>query len=554
VGIHVFTFNRLPESIAALRDDVAKTRGDDDMTVVEGRSPAIAEFTTLLGPTRVIDDPQSLRAFHDPYQHPSVKAYKPSTVLCPTTVEEIQTIVRIANRHEVPLWTIGQGRNNAYGGPAPRVSGSVVVSLRDMNRVLEIDPELGYAVVEPGVRWFDLYEAIQAGGHRLMLSLTDLGWGSVIGNTLEHGLTYMPYGLDWSAQCGMEVILPSGELMRTGMGAMEGNRSWHVYKRGLGPTPDQMFMQSNFGIVTKMGVWLMPEPEVYMPIGLRTWREEDLPAIVDTLRALMLDGTIRMAPQLNNALLLAALTTSRRDWWDGDGAIPDAVIDRIARELETGRWNMALALYDDHGVVDLRFEKIKRAFEAAVPGAEVWGSKHSPREVADLEQPAARILGGVPNLDWLNMPGWHGGDEGGHLDLAPVTPLTGRDAAALRDLLRTTINAAGLDYMSGIVPINARSAIHVTMTPFDLRDEAQTQTAYDVTKELVVKAAAAGYGEYRAHLDFMDLASEQYGFNNHAYRRFNETIKDALDPNGILAPGKQGIWPRAYRTGARSKR
>ena len=54
----------------------------------------------------------------------------------------------------------------ATAAPAPRVKGSVIVSLRNMNRVLEIDEELGYAVVEPGVRWFDLYEAIKAGGHR----------------------------------------------------------------------------------------------------------------------------------------------------------------------------------------------------------------------------------------------------------------------------------------------------------------------------------------------------------------------------------------------------
>ena len=138
-----------------------------------------------------------------------------------------------------------------------------------MNRVLEINEELGYAVVEPGVRWFDLYEAIQAGGHKLSVSIPDLGWGSVVGNTLDHGMSYMPYGVDQQAQCGMEVVLADGTVMRTGMGAMEGNRAWHCYKRGLGPTPDQMFMQSNFGIVTKMGYWLMPEPEIYMPLWLR---------------------------------------------------------------------------------------------------------------------------------------------------------------------------------------------------------------------------------------------------------------------------------------------
>src|SRR6476660_8450100 len=105
----------------------------------------------------------------------AVDAFTASAVLMPTTVEEIQAILAIANEQRVPLWTHGQGRNNGYGGPAPRVSGSVIVSLRNMNQVLEINEELGYAVVEPGVRWFDLYEAIQAGGHKLSVSIPDLG-------------------------------------------------------------------------------------------------------------------------------------------------------------------------------------------------------------------------------------------------------------------------------------------------------------------------------------------------------------------------------------------
>jgi 4-cresol dehydrogenase (hydroxylating) len=76
-----------------------------------------------------------------------------------------------------------------------------------MNRVLEINEECAYAVVEPGVRWFDLYDAIEAGGHDLMVSVPDLGWGSVIGNTLDHGVSYTPYGDHQASQCGMEVVL-----------------------------------------------------------------------------------------------------------------------------------------------------------------------------------------------------------------------------------------------------------------------------------------------------------------------------------------------------------
>ena len=283
---------------------------------------ALDAFTAALGAERVLTGEEDLRAFRDPFAFATWDDYTASAVLMPETVEEIQEIVRIANEHRVPLWTHGQGRNNGYGGPAPRVRGSVIVSLRNMNKVLEINEDCAYAVVEPGVRWFDLYEAIVKGGHKLMVSCADLGWGSVIGNTLDHGVTYMPPGHDMAAPCGMEVVLPNGELMRTGMGAMDGNKSWHVYKRSLGPSPDQMFMQSNFGIVTKMGYWLMPYPECYMPLWLRVWRDDDLGPVLDILRRLMLDGTIRMQPQVMNTVLVGSIFSIARSVLAGGGPDP----------------------------------------------------------------------------------------------------------------------------------------------------------------------------------------------------------------------------------------
>jgi 4-cresol dehydrogenase (hydroxylating) len=508
-------------------------------------SAALSEFVAVLGGDRVVDDEAGLREWRDPFQHASWDEYVASAVVMPETVEEVQEVVRIAGRHGVPLWTLGQGRNNGYGGPAPRVRGSVIVSLRNMNRVLEINEELGYAEIEPGVRWFDLYEAIKAGGHRLMLSIADVGWGSVIGNTLDHGITYMPYGVDFGLPCGMEVVLANGDVMRTGMGAMPGNRSWHLYKRGLGPTPDQLFMQSGFGIVTKMGVWLMPYPEVYMPFWVRVWNDDDLGPVVDALRKLMLDDTIRMVPQILNTVAYGSVFTTRAEWWTGSGPIPPEGLERLARGLDVGRWLMRAALYGDEAVVDLRFAKVKAAFERI--GADVWGTKVAPEDIPSLENPAERVQGGVPSLDINAMTAWYGGEEGGHIGFSPIAPLTGRDAIALRDLLRGMIEEAGLDYIAAMLPINARSFAHITLIIFDTKNEPQARAAYDVAPRLVRDAAKLGYGEYRAHLDFMDLAAEQYSWNDHAYRRFCETLKDALDPQGILAPGKQGIWPRSMR-------
>ena len=102
-------------------------------------SRAIDDFTAALGSAKVLAGDDDLREFRDPFQYASWDDYTASAVLMPTTVEEIQEIVRIANARKIALWTHGTGRNNGYGGPAPRVRGSVIVSLRNMNRVLEIN-------------------------------------------------------------------------------------------------------------------------------------------------------------------------------------------------------------------------------------------------------------------------------------------------------------------------------------------------------------------------------------------------------------------------------
>ena len=303
---------------------------------------ALDAFRTVVGTDHVLVG-EDAAEFRDPFWYRDWTQYNASAVVQPATLEEVQAIVRLADEQGVPLWTTSQGRNNGYGGSSPRVQGSVVMNLRRMKRILDIDEKLGYAVVEPGVNWTDLYQAITEQGYRLMLTIPDLGWGSVLGNALDHGITYMPYGADFQAPCGLEVVLANGELLRTGMGAMENNKSWHLYRRGLGPTLDPLFMQSNFGVVVKMGVWLMPWPETFAPIWLNAPKETDLIPIIDTVRELRLDRTLEGVPRLYNTLVFASLMEQRRRWYDGDGPTPDHIIDEVARDLGFGRWVMSMA-------------------------------------------------------------------------------------------------------------------------------------------------------------------------------------------------------------------
>ena len=114
---------------------------------------------------------------------------------------------------------------------APVTAGSVVLDLSRMNQILEVNEEQCFAIVEPGVTFYDLYNYIHEHKLNLWMSCPALGWGSIVGNTLDKGFGYTGTGEHTLMQCGMEVVLPDGQLLRTGMGALPNSRTWASYKR-----------------------------------------------------------------------------------------------------------------------------------------------------------------------------------------------------------------------------------------------------------------------------------------------------------------------------------
>ncbi|GAA3687221.1 FAD-binding oxidoreductase [Arthrobacter ginkgonis] len=506
----------------------------------------LAELREAVGEEWVFVEENERDQFRDPYWHHNDRRYDSQAVVQPRTTEEVQRIVALANTYGVPIWTSSQGRNNGYGGPSPRVKGSILLNLRRMSRVLEINRELAYAVVEPGVRWLDLHQALEESGNGdLMVSVPDLGWGSVIGNSLDNGFTYLPQAADFGAPCGMEVVLADGELLRTGMGAIPDNKSWHLYKRGLGPVLDPLFMQSNFGVVTRMGVWLMRRPEAYAPLFLTVPRDEQLETAIDTLRDLRMDGVIRGLPVIQNTLTLASHFPEILGKFQGAaGTMPDGDIQKLADETGVGRWGMRTALWGDRPVVEHQLRRIREAW-AAVTGGEVRSERIYARdEWGEITEFVEKVQAGIPSLDMLEaIP-----ENMGHIGFSPVVPLVGNDVREVVDLLEEIVTTrSGTNFAAGIIPINERACVIVSGVNFDVTDEEEVQRAYQIAKEMVLEAGKRGYGEYRAHIDFMDLAAEQYSFNGHAYRRFVQGIKDAVDPKGILSPGRHGIWPSSMR-------
>jgi 4-cresol dehydrogenase (hydroxylating) flavoprotein subunit len=503
---------------------------------------AVARLRAIVGEDAVIVDPAGVDEFRDPYWIPGDLTFAASAVVQPETVEHVREIMRVANELDVPVWPHSQGRNLGYGGPSPRLHGSIQIGFQRMNRVLEINDELAYAVVEPGVRWLDLYDAIEAGGHALMLSVPDIGWGSVIGNSMDSGATYMPYGSDFTAPCGMEVVLPDGDLLRTGMGALPDSSASHVYRRSLGPTLDPLFVQSNLGLVTKMGVWLKPKPEAYIPMTLTAPRDADLEAVVDTLRRLRLDGILEGVPAIYAAVRASSMAI------DGPVIPPrllsEAEIQALSEETGLGRWTVRAAIWGTEEMARTRLAGVQAAW-GAIEGSRVIAEHvYAPEDYPRITLAPEKIQAGIPTMQLIERTP----PELGHIGFSPIVPLVGSEVRRVIDHIRGRLAEAGINYSGGIFAVNERSCLAVTGIQFDINDAERVARVFALVRRMVAELGAMGYGEYRAHLDFMDVASDQYSFNDHAYRRFVTKLKDAVDPNGVLSPGRHGIWPSRYGT------
>lgn len=499
---------------------------------------ALAAFATVVGADHVLTEAEDRATYADAMAPLDPASYTPLAAVAPANVEEVQALVRIAGEHGIPLWPISRGKNFGYGGAAPRTPGAVTLDLARMNRILEVNVEHGYVLLEPGVSFDDLFHHLRDNNIPLWMSAPAHTWGSVLGNALERGVGYSPYGEHATKICGMEVVTGEGELLRTGMGAVPGSRTWQLFPWGFGPAWDAAFMQSNFGIVTKMGLWLMPAPQHTLNLAMKLARPEDLPAAVDALRPLKLDGTVQASPSIGNAIRSLATRGPRSAIYSGSGPMPQHVIDAAAAAAGLGYWNFSIRLFGDEQINRINARKVREAFAGIVaeePTESEW------RQGDDLRNSGHPL----PSLNALGVVDWLGG-AGGHLTFSPVSAFSGKEAWKQYTMVRTMYEEAGFDYYGGFTA-GQRYLNHISMILFDRNDPEMLERANRLFSGLIRTAADNGWGEYRTHVLWYDEVARTYSYNNGALLRWNQRVKDAVDPLGVIAPGKMGIWPQQDR-------
>ncbi len=556
----------------------ARRRGKGGMMTPPGVSPsifaaALAAFEAVVGKEWMFTSEEDVALYRDAYSpfRDEGEERLASAAVAPASTEEVQQIVRIANRYKIPIYPISTGKNLGYGGSAPVLSGSVVVDLKRLNRIIEVNEKNAYCIVEPGVSYFDLYEHLRATGSKLWIDCPDPGWGSLLGNAIDRGGGYTAanYRNHFDSHCGMEVVLPDGELMRTGMGAIPAAKTWQMYKSGCGPWIDGIFSQANYGIVTKMGFWLMPEPEAYLRVKVHAPRYRDLVPLVETLNYLENSRITSGFPDLATPLLGYPPTGQVQLFNEGLSSYP---MDERHKALLAGAplgyspeleqyglakgipyWELWLSFYGPMEVIDAQWNAARRHFSAVIPDVRFAEADRltlpiNPDDAGKYHE--AEL--GVPSLRAFSIgarTAFNPTPSHGHMWFSPIVERTGE---AIFEANRVFSEAARrLDmpiFRSFSMPACfwERNFIFILATP--VTEDAATNRRYvEGFKELIRIGGERGWGEYRTAPVFQETVMGVYSFNDHILSKFHATLKDAIDPNGILAAGRYDIWPRHLR-------
>jgi 4-cresol dehydrogenase (hydroxylating) flavoprotein subunit len=530
-----------------------------------GLKPGLVEalkiWTGLLGRENVTVSPNALsEAAQATYQTDSTVL----AILRPSCRAEVQEIVRIAREYGVPLYPVSTGKNWGYGSRAP-ASDCVLVDLGRMNRIVDFDERLAYVTVEPGVTQRQLMDFLHRRQSALWMDATGASPDcSLIGNVAERGFGHTPYGDHFGNSCSLEVVLGNGEVIETGFGRF--GPSAHAaptYRWGLGPSLDGLFSQSNFGIITRATVWLMPAPERFEAFFFRCDRHDGIAPLIEALRPLRLSGVLRSGIHIGNDYkVIAGMMQYPWEQTGGQTPLPRAVVEQLCGHLQVGAWNGSGALYGTSRQVAEARRLLKKALRGNVSRLQFvddrllrLAGRFAPiyrritgwdlTRALELVRPVYGLMRGVPTAQPVGSCWWRKRTPApavapdpdkagcGLLWYAPVAPSDGRHARRLTNLASAILLKHTFEPQISLTLVNERSVACVISICYDREVAGEDDRAMVCHHELVRSLQAAGYYPYR-----LGIAAMNEFATGDSYGDVLRSLKRALDPDHIIAPGR----------------
>jgi len=444
----------------------------------------------IVGPENMTVEPVELFC----YARDASEAFGlPDVVVWPRTTEQVSAILRLANEAKVPVTPRGAG-TCLSGGPVPARGGILMVMTR-MNRILDVDVANMLALVEPGVIWQDLNKALEPYG---LFLPPDPASGSVctIGGCIAEdagGVRAVKYGTfrDWVQ--ALEVVLPTGEVMWTGSRTRKCVSGYDLVRLFVGS-------EGTLGIITKALLRLFPRPK----------------------HALVMSAYARDLEDAGKAIFYIMTK--------GLGPSAAEIMDRYSLEAVSKYANVefpdceAMLIFEFDGFtlpdVRARLREAKKLCEATNLKVEVAGTEAEADEIWRIRKSVS------PALAQLRPSSIHEDITVPISRLAEVLVKI-REVAERHGLLIATFGHAGDGNLHPVIL-------------FDERDEDEARRAREAAEGIVRAALDLGgtlTGEHGVGLSKAPFFHLEHG---PVEVMVMKAVKKALDPNGILNPGK--IW------------
>jgi 4-cresol dehydrogenase (hydroxylating) flavoprotein subunit len=485
-----------------------------------------------------------------------------NAILLPHNIDEIQACVKIANKHKVPLYPISTGHNWGYGSSVPPWANCALLDLSRLNQILDFNEDLAYVTLEPGVTQQQLFQFLQDQGSKLWMDATGSSpHCSIIGNTLERGFGHTPYGDHFAHSCGVEVILPNGDLIHTGFGRFANAHAAPVYRWGVGPYLDGLFSQSNLGIVTKMTLWLMPKPEYFQAFYFSINETHQLNALIDGLRPLRLNGTLESAIHIGNDYKV--LSSIRQYPWQeaaGQTPLPEATFKALKQNWQLGDWSGSGGIYGTRRQVAEARRLIRNNLKGTVnkliflddvtlnladqvaQSYQRLTKRNRLTSMLKLMRPVYGLMKGIPTETQIASTYWRkkypvpsspdpDRDKCGLLWCAPIAPLTGQHARRLQEITYEVL-AEQFEPMISFTLLSGRSLGCLITIAYDREVEGEDERAMSCYADLRDRLNNAGYYAYRKGIQSMGQEPLD------SYSNVLHLIKKALDPESVLSPGR----------------
>jgi 4-cresol dehydrogenase (hydroxylating) len=482
-----------------------------------------------------------------------------TAVLYPESSADVQALVRMANEVRLPLYPISTGCNWGLGSKLPVRDGAALVDLSGMDRIHEVNETHGYAVIEPGVTQRQLHERLEAADSLYYLSVTGSGAEtSILGNALDRGIAH--HGPRAEQISGLEVVLGTGELIRTGSGHFPQSQTTYLYRHGIGPSLDGLFCQSNFGIVTRAAIWLRRRQPAHGVLGCAIPGEEGLAALVDGVAALVRQGILDPCVHLSNRARARSVVGGMLAQQNAHREVGD-ILDAELR----GAWNLSCPLSGTARHVRLRYREARAALRRFGPVSLMTDRSFAARRawyrmlsfLARFRRRAALLDAveafyhhskGVPSdaalasIPWCLAAGYTPGadldaTQCGTLFVLPILPLEGDAVRAAMEMAQQVTGKHGFTPYTTLNSASPESLEAVINLVFPRGDGKQVEQAHRCVDELVAGYMQKGFILYRAGIQSMSSILKA----DSPHWQLIARLKDVFDPKCIIAPGRYNL-------------